>query len=94
MFHATEKQPPISIIFYGKEMRISKDERKAWHSNVKVFFQTNAWVDHNVNMDWAEQVLLKFVESEKYVLVALCDNLEVHQKEEFKGDVANHSELV
>ena len=57
MFRATGKQPPISIIFRGKGMRISEDERKAWHPDVKVFFQTNAWMDHNVNMDWAEQVL-------------------------------------
>ena len=76
-------------------MRISEDERKAWHPDVKVFFQTNAWMDHNVNMDWAEQVLFKFVESEKLSKFLLfCDNLAAHQREEFKVDVANHSGLV
>ena len=62
---------------------------------MKVFFQTKAWMDHNVNMDWAEQALFTFVESEKLSkFLLLCDNLESHQREEFKVDVTNHSGLV
>ena len=46
-------------------------------------------------MDWTEQVLFKFVESEKLSkFLLLCDNLEAHQREEFKVDVAKHSGLV
>ena len=72
-------------------MRISEDERKAWHPDVKVFFLTNTWIDHNVNMYWSEEVLFKFVVSEKLSKLLLpCDNLEAHQREEFKVDVANH----
>ena len=41
------KQPPIAIIFRGKGKRISDDEKRAWHPEVKVYFEENAWADGN-----------------------------------------------
>ena len=54
----------------------------------KFFFQTNAWMDQKVNMEWAEKVLFKFVEKEnlkKFLL--FCDNLEARQKDNLKDSV-------
>ena len=95
MFRPEGEQPQISIIFRGKGLRISQEEKDAWHPDVQVFFQTNAWMDQKVNMEWTEKVLFKFVEKEnlkKFVL--LCDNLEAHQKDDFKESVSKKSGLV
>lgn len=95
MFRSEGKQPAVSVIFRGKGLRISQEEKDAWHPDVQVFFQTNAWMDSKVNMEWAERVLFKFVREEnlkKFVL--LCDNLEAHQKDDFKKSVSNKSGLV
>ena len=45
MFRPEGKQPPPAIIFRGCGLRISQDEKMAWHPNVKVFFQKNTWMD-------------------------------------------------
>lgn len=95
MFRSEGKQPAVSVIFRGKGLRITQEEKDAWHPDVKVFFQTNAWMDHKVNMEWAEKVLFQFVEVEKLKkFVLLCDNLEAHQKDEFKESVSLKSGLV
>ena len=44
-FHPTGKQPKLAIIFRGKGKRITKEEKEAWHKEVDVYFQENAWAD-------------------------------------------------
>ena len=44
------------IIFKGKGLRISAEEKKAWDSRVTVFFQENAWCH--------EQTMVKWIQSE------------------------------
>ena len=59
---------------------------------MKVFFQTNAWMDQNMDMDWTEQVLFQLVVSEKLDKFSfLCETL---RKEEFKAAVADQAGLV
>ena len=40
------------IIFKGKGLRISPDEKKVWDSSVTVFFKKNAWCDEEVMIKW------------------------------------------
>ena len=40
------------IIFKGKGLRISTNEKKAWDSRVTVFFQANAWCDEEIMVKW------------------------------------------
>ena len=95
MFWPEGKQPPLAIIFCGGGLQISQDEKMAWHPNVKVFFQKNAWMDNKVNMQWAEKTLFEFIREEeikKYLL--LLDNLEAHKQSELKKTVYDDSGLV
>ena len=49
---------------------------------MKVIFQTSAWMDQNMNMDWTEQVLFQFIVSEKHKkFPLLCDNIEARRKD-------------
>ena len=38
-----------TLIFQGKGLRISKEEKSNWDKRVKVFFQEKAWCDENHN---------------------------------------------
>ena len=48
------KQPRIAIIFRGKGKRVRPDEEAAWHPDVDVLWQENAWAD------WANSHLGQF----------------------------------
>ena len=57
---------------------------------VDVYFQTNAWVDTTVAVDWAKRTLKPFVKQEKldrHVLFA--DNLTAQVSEDFKHEVSS-----
>ena len=60
MVRGDGRQPRLTIIFRGKGKRIREDERLAWHPNVDVYFQENAWVDTKTCMDWTNNTLKKF----------------------------------
>ena len=44
---------------YRREVKceISESEKRRWHPDVKVVFQTNEWINQNAIVDWAAQVL-------------------------------------
>ena len=66
--------------FGGKGKRARPDEKAAWHPDVHVLWQENAWVDTTVSVNWVNTTLKPVVESlEKYVLFA--DNLTAQQTE-------------
>ena len=46
--------PPL-IIFRGKGIRISADERNNWDRRVKVTFQPKAWCDEDVMKKWIQE---------------------------------------
>ena len=53
MFRSEGKQLRVAFIFRGAGKPISDDEKQAWHPEIDVFFQSNAWL---------EQTLLSFIE--------------------------------
>ena len=77
-------QPRLAIIFRRKSKRIREDERLAWHPNVDVYFQENAWVDTKTCMDWTNNTLKKCVDSENLKFLLLCDNLDAQCQRESK----------
>ena len=54
-FRPTGKQPRVAIIFNGKGKRISEDEKNAWHPDVDVYFQENAWADTAFSVEWVKR---------------------------------------
>ena len=45
MKRAEGEQPRLAIIFRGKGKRISDDKKLAWHPDVDVYWQEDAWAD-------------------------------------------------
>eukprot|EP00795_Rhopilema_esculentum_P014944 gene14944-biopygen848 len=86
--------PPvkIAIIFRGTGKRISQDEIQAYHKDVDVYWQTNAWADINFSIDWVKRTLKPAVqnssetgENEEFVL--FCDNLSAQTNDLFLSKV-------
>ena len=50
-------QPRLAIIFWGKGQKISQEEGAAWHPDVDIYFQDNAWADIKFFVEWAEKNL-------------------------------------
>ena len=48
---STGKQPTIAIIFRGTGRRVHPDEKAAWHPDVDVLRQENAWADITVSVN-------------------------------------------
>ncbi|XP_065658758.1 jerky protein homolog-like [Hydra vulgaris] len=89
MFRPEGEQPKLAIIFRGQGKRISKDEKLAWHKDIHVYFQQNAWLDQNVCKHWCDKTLLPFVKEQKLdKFVLLLDNLKGQMQEDFKDAVA------
>ena len=86
VFRPEGQQPRIAIVFRGKGF-ITEDERQAYHKDVDVYFQTNAWVDTAISVEWVNRTLAKCTGgSERFVLY--CDNLPGQCADDFKEAVA------
>ena len=94
-FRPVGKQPPLAIIFRGKGTRIRDDEKKAWHPDVHVYFQENAWVDNSLACQWMEKTIKPFIEEENLGPYTLfCDNLTAQTSDQFKEAVSDGRGLV
>ena len=58
MTRADGEQPRIAIM----GTRIGDDEKNAWHQEVDVYWQTNAWADTEVSTKWSKESLAKSVD--------------------------------
>ncbi|CAB1105285.1 unnamed protein product [Ectocarpus sp. CCAP 1310/34] len=79
----------ISVIFRGMGKRISPVEKAAYHEDVDVFFQENAWADQKICMEWAKRSYLEGLmrgrgELPKARSILIMDNLHAQTTDEFK----------
>lgn len=92
-FRPTGDQPKLGIIFRGTGKRISEDEKKAYHPDIDVYFQENAWADTKVSVEWVEKTLTEAVRGDdRFVL--FCDNLTGQVATEFKEAVTKLGGIV
>ena len=83
----------IAVIFRGKGKRISAVEKAAYHKDVDVFFQENAWADQNFCMEWAKRSYRKSLmrgrgELPKARSILIMDNLHAQTTDAFKEYLA------
>ena len=81
-----EKQPRPTVIFRGKGMRVSEEERKAWDKRVHVTWQPKAWADREWCMKWGlseyKRIVDEFVPADERAC-AILDNLDGQSTREF-----------
>ena len=91
--------PPvrIGIIFRGTGKRVSTDETNAYHKDVDVYWQANAWADVNFSVNWVTRTLKPAVintsETNKE-FVLFCDNLSAQTNELFLSEVRKLNGIV
>ena len=86
VFSPVANKMRLGIIFRGTGKRITRDETDAYHPDVDVYWQANAWADTRVCVEWVEKTLRDGVKDlDKFLL--LCDNLEGQISSEFKEKV-------
>ena len=87
MVRGDGRQPPLTITFRGKGKRIREDERLAWHPNVNVYFQENAWVDTKTCMDWTNNTLKNLLTvrilSSFYFVITSMHNANVNSRKPY-----------
>ncbi|CBJ33249.1 C2H2 zinc finger protein [Ectocarpus siliculosus] len=93
IFGPGEKTMRISVIFRGQGKRISPVEKAAYHKDVDVFFQQNAWADQKFCMEWAKRSYREGLirgrgELPKARSILIMDNLHAQTTDEFKGYLA------
>ena len=69
----------IAIIFRGKGKRITDDELKAYHKDVDIYWQTNAWADTEFSVNWVKNTLNPAVSQDESEFVLFCVNLSAHK---------------
>ncbi|KAK3243937.1 hypothetical protein CYMTET_46433, partial [Cymbomonas tetramitiformis] len=89
-------QPRPAMVFRGKG-RVKQEEILAYHPNVDVYWQDNAWVDRVVAPAWAKRTMMQFAKDDaatyakagledlaptEYLLVQ--DNLDAQKEETYK----------
>ncbi len=93
-------QPRPALIFRGTGTRLKEEERLAYHKDVDVYWQRNAWADTATSTMWAENTLATFIAAAKQeeaemgqewrdddTFVLLCDNLNSQLTTSFKTAV-------
>ena len=91
-------QHQCQIVYYilsGK--RISASEKLAYHQEVDVYYQTNAWADTSFSVQWVQKTLKKGIEKSNHggrEFLLLCDNLTAQVTEDFKEAVRQINGLV
>lgn len=77
------RQPKPVLIFRGKGIRISQEERQKWDKGVEVMFQPKAWVDQNLANEWVLKSASKYMTPHKKHLIFM-DNLNAQTNATFK----------
>ena len=92
-FRPSGEQPRLGVIFRGTGKRISQDEKEAYHPDVDVYYQENAWADTKVSVEWVQKTLSPSVKDDER-FVPFCDNLTAQVSEEFKESVSKLNGVV
>lgn len=71
-----------ALVFRGKG-NISSAEKDSYDERVDVYFQQNAWIDAEVNMQWCRKTLFPGVGNTEQEKVIFADNVSFQQSKEF-----------
>ena len=92
-FSPTSDNIHIAVIFRGTGSKISADEKAAYHQDVDVYWQTNAWADTEFCINWVKGTL-KPATSHLNEFVLFCDNLHGQLSDLFKSEVSKLGGIV
>ena len=69
-----------ALIFRGKG-RVTTEEKEKYDKRVDVYFQQNAWMDEEINMQWVQGTLIPIIGNDKEEKVLFADNVRFQQSQ-------------
>ena len=69
-----------ALIFRGKG-RVATKEKEKYHKRVDVYFQQNAWMDEEINMQWVQGTPIPIIGNDKEEKVLFADNVHFQQSQ-------------
>lgn len=91
------EQPWPEICFRGKGLRVTAQEKAAWHPNVKVRFQPKAWYDDATCLKWAQEYVPAVTAEARRKgreSLLLLDNLHGQATDDFRDELRSRSGMV
>ena len=92
-FRPTGEQPWLGVIFCGTGKQKSQDEKEAYHPDIDVYYQENAWAVTKVSVEWVQKTLSSSLKDDE-CFVFFCDNLTAQVLGEFKECVSQLNGVV
>lgn len=77
-----EQNVKPAIVFRGKG-NVQAGERAEYDESVDVYFQSSAWMDSSINMQWVEKTLVPGVGRSAEEKVIFLDNVSFQQEQQF-----------
>jgi len=71
-----------ALVFRGKG-NVSNEEKEKYDKRVDVYFQKNAWMDEEINMQWTNNTLIPGIGDDKEEKVLFADNVCFQQVKKF-----------
>lgn len=62
---------------------MSNEEKEKYDKRVDVYFQQNAWMDEEINMQWTNSTLISGIGDDKGEKVLFADNVSFQQSQKF-----------
>ena len=75
-----EQNVKPALIFRGKG-RVATEEKEKYDKGVDVYFQQNAWMDEEINMQWVQGTLIPIIGNDKEEKVLFADNVRFQQSQ-------------
>ena len=86
-------QPPLTIIFRGAKKENFAREKPLYHPDVCVLFQSNAWMDREQAVMWAEDIFVPFLQQKHpgdRDILLLQDSMKAQRSGEYVRLLRNH----
>ena len=83
-----EQNVKPALIFRGKG-RVATEEKEKYDKRVDVYFQQNAWMEEEINMQWVQGTLIPEIEKDKQEKVLLANNVGFQQSQQFHETCRN-----
>ena len=82
-----EQNVKPAFIFRGKG-RVATEEKEKYDKKVDVYFQQNAWMDEEINLQWVQGTLIPGIGNDKEEKILFADNVgfQKNQHENMKSD--------
>ena len=76
-------------LIFRRKGRMANEEKEKYDKRVDAYFQQNAWMDEEINMQWVQGTLIPGIGNDKEEKVLFADNVGFQQSHQFHETCRN-----